>query len=76
MRIGKFWLAKRGFVSLIGLLITLLIIAFLYYLVTNAVEKRSSDETREYRSNPRSVLDKARNAVSDLNKRQLESLGE
>ena len=61
---------KGGFASLLGLLLTLVIIAFLYYLATNAVGKKSSTETPEDRSTPRSVLDKARNAVSDLNKRQ------
>ena len=64
MKIGKFRLAKNGFASLIELLITLVIIGVLFYLVTKGIEKRSSTETQAARSNPESVLDKARNAVS------------
>ncbi len=76
MKIGKFRLPKRAFASLIGLLLTLIIIALLYYLAINAVTKSRSSKTPEDRSTPRSVLDNARNVVSDLNERQSESLGE
>lgn len=69
MKIRKF----HGFASLIGLLITLVIIGVLFYLVTKGIEKRSSTETQAARSNPKSVLDKARNTVSDINKRQSEN---
>ncbi|MFH1094295.1 MAG: hypothetical protein V1739_09140 [Candidatus Omnitrophota bacterium] len=75
MKIRKFRLAKRGFASLIGLLLTLVIIAVLFYLAANTAAKRSSTETQAARKNPKSVLDKARNTVSDINKRQSENLG-
>ncbi len=76
MKFSKVCLTKQGFASLIGLLITIMIIGLFYYLATNAAGKRNSTETFDAMSNPKSVLDNARNTVSDINKRQSESLNQ
>ena len=74
MEVRNLFKENKGFVSLIGLLITMLIIGMLYYLVTNAANKTSSAETQDAISNPKAVLDNARKTVSDINKRQTDSV--
>ena len=67
----SFDLSKNGF-SLIGLLLSLLIMAFLYYIIMNAYVKRSTQGEPEAVSNPKATLDRAREAVGEINKRQLD----
>ncbi|MCK4994517.1 MAG: hypothetical protein KAS13_05670 [Candidatus Omnitrophica bacterium] len=76
MKMERYKAASRGFASLIGLLITIMIIAVLYYLSINTTSKSSFSDTKSSTSNPKSVLDNARNTVNDINQRQSESLVE
>ena len=58
---------KAGFVSLIGLLLCILIIAVFYYL---ALKKTKTSNSGENYSNPRAVLDNAREKVNLINEKQ------
>ena len=61
--------------SLIGLLITLIIIVLLIYLALNYVNESSTIQSPDT-SKPKSVLDDARETVEEVNKQQLNRIKE
>ena len=71
MDISKSRPTNKGFVSLIGLLITIAIISMLLYLAAKSATKGTSSQSG-HDSRPKTVLDKARNAVDSINKRRSE----
>ena len=74
---------KRGFVSFVGLLLTLAIIAILFYLVYNCyfkiipggkkLEKNLSEEGIDTR-NLQTILDSTKQKVEDINKQMSERI--
>ena len=67
-------LRESGFASLIGLLITMLIAAFLFYIAISSYTKNTASQDPGVSSNPKAVLDKAKDAVNSINKQQLKRM--
>lgn len=61
---------KKGFASLIGMLLTLVIISFLIYILLNTYLKPTIVDHGT--SNYKSIADSVRNRVEELNKKSLE----
>ena len=71
-----FFLPEKGFASLIGLLISLAIICMLLYIFLNNTTGTLCSGSKDGSAAPKSVLDKARSTVKDINKRQSENLAQ
>ncbi|MBI4845065.1 MAG: hypothetical protein HY810_01090 [Candidatus Omnitrophica bacterium] len=68
--------SEQAFASLIGLLLTLIIIAVLLYSLANNNKNTGSQQAEDAPANPKATLDKAKEAVGNINKQQQKRMQE